>query len=121
MKEEYIIAYADKLILKINGLKINGLNTVELEKILFNKLKTFVRVIGVTGQNIEMDVYGIEPKDILKNESGIIESIALAEGITLTDLTKMVCSEKIVPVDFKEIPENPISECKMERWIGKKI
>ena len=120
MKEEYIIAHADKLVLKIKGLEIKGLNTVDVESILSKKLQSFVRVIGVTGENIEMDVYGVEPTDILKNESGIIESIALAEGITLTDLTKMSCSEKIVPVDFEEIPDTPISACKMERWISKK-
>lgn len=117
MSNEFIIAHADKLVLKIRGLQVKGLNTVELEKILADKLKSFVRVIGVTGENIEMDVYGVDPDYILKNEEGIIESIALAEGINLTDLTKMSCSEKIVQVDFKDIPDNPISECKMERWI----
>ena len=120
MDHEYIIAHADKLVLKISGLEIKGLNTVELEKLLSDKLKSFVRVIGVTGENIEMDVYGIEPEQVRKNEKGLIESIALAEGITLTDITKMACSEKIVPVDYDEIPDEPTSDCAMERWIRKK-
>ena len=117
MDHEYIIAHADKSVLNISGLKVKGLNTQQLEKILGDKLKTFVRVIGVTGENIEMDVYDIEPNQVRKNEAGLIESIVLTEGITITDLTKITCSEKIVPVEFDEIPEEPISACAMERWM----
>jgi len=117
MDHEYIIAHADKSVLKISGLQVKGLNTQQLEKILGDKLKTFVRVIGVTGENIEMDVYDIEPDQVRKNEKGLIESIVLTEGITITDLTKISCSEKIVPVKFDEIPAEPISACAMERWM----
>lgn len=120
MKHDYIIAHADKLVLKISGVTIKGLNTVQLEKILAEKLHTFVRVIGVTGDNIEMDLYGIEPEQVRKNEEGLINSVALAEGISITDLTKMTCSEKIIKVDYNEIPDTPISDCAMERWIKRK-
>lgn len=119
MKHEYIVAYADKSVLKISGLNIKGLKTVELEKILSDKLHTLVRVIGVTGEEIEMDVYDIDPVQIRKNEKGIIESIVLSEGITTTDLTKMVCSDKIVEVDYETIPERHISQCAKERWMKK--
>ena len=97
MEHEYIIAHADKSVLKISGLEVKGLNTKQLEKILGDKLHTFVRVIGVTGNNIE--------------------SIVLTEGITVTELTKLSCSEKIVPVDYNSIPDKPISDCAMERWM----
>lgn len=117
MEHEYIIAHADKSVLKISGLEVKGLNTKQLEKILGDKLHTFVRVIGVTGSNIEMDVYDIEPEQVRKNEKGLIESIVLTEGITVTELTKLSCSEKIVPVDYNSIPEQPISDCAMERWM----
>ena len=66
MEHEYIIAHADKSVLKISGLEVKGLNTKQLEKILGDKLHTFVRVIGVTGNNIEMDVYDIEPEQVRK-------------------------------------------------------
>ena len=88
MEHEYIIAHADKSVLKISGLEVKGLNTKQLEQILGEKLHTFVRVIGVTGDNIEMDVYDIEPEQVRKNEKGLIESIVLTEGITVTELAR---------------------------------
>ena len=117
MEHEYIIAHADKSVLKISGLKVKGLNTKQLEEILSEKLHTFVRVIGVTGDNKEMDVYEIDPEQVRKNEAGLIESLALAEGITTTDITKMLCSDKIVEVDYDSIPDEPISDCARERWM----
>lgn len=119
MGHEYIIANADKSVLKISGLEVKGLNTKQLEQILGEKLNTFVRVIGVTGENIEMDVYDIDPEQIRKNEKGLINSIVFTEGITVTELTKVSCSEKIVDVEFDSIPEKPISDCLRERWIKK--
>ena len=120
MEHEYIIAHADKCVLKISGLKVKGLNTAQLEEILGNKLKAFVRVIGVTGENIEMDVYDAEPDQIRRSADGLIESLVLAEGINVTDLTKLSCSEKIIEVDYNDIPDEPLSDCAMERWIRKR-
>ena len=117
MDQEYIIAHADKSVMKISGLHVKGLNTKELEKILMEKLDTIVRVIAVTGEGIEMDVYDIEPDQVIKNEKGLIETISLTEGITATEVTKILCSDKIVEVDFDEIPDQPISGCAKERWI----
>lgn len=117
MDHEYVIAYADKSVLKISGLKVKGLNTRDLEQKLGDKLKTFVRVIGVTGDNIEMDVYDIDPEQVRKNEQGLIESLALVEGVTATELTSLSCSDKIVAVDFDKIPDEPESDCPMERWL----
>lgn len=117
MAEEYIIAYADKSVLKISGLSVKGMSTTEVEKILRDKLQAIVRVIGVTGESIEMDVYDAEPDQIRKNADGVVEAIALAEGITVSDLTKVSCSDKIVAVDWKDIPDEPVSDCARERWI----
>ncbi len=117
MSEEYIIAYADKSVLKISGLSIKGMSTTQVEDLLSDKLKAFVRVIGVTGDSIEMDVYDIDPEQVRKNAEGVIDTIALAEGITVSDITNLSCSDKIVPVDFNSIPDEPISDCPMERWI----
>ncbi len=120
MEHEYIIAHADKCVLKISGLKVKGLNTAQLEEILGNKLKAFVRVIGVTGDNIEMDVYDMEPEQIRKNEEGVIDTLAFIEGVTATEVAALSCSEKIIEVGFDEIPDDPGTECLMERWIHKR-
>ncbi len=117
MENQYIIAHADKSVLKISGLEIKGLNTAQIEELLAARMKTAVRVIGVTGDAIEMDVYNIDPEQIRRDERGLIEAVSLAEGIRLTDLTKMVCGEKIVDVDFDSIPDQPLSACARERWI----
>ena len=117
MAEEYIIAYADKSVLKISGLNVKGMSTTQVEDLLSDKLKAYVRVIGVTGSSIEMDVYDIEPEQVRKNADGVIDALALAEGITVSDLTQLDCSDKIVPVDFNNLPDEPISDCPMERWM----
>ncbi len=114
MERQYIIAHADKAVLKISGLQVKGLDAGQLETTLAEKLNTTVRVIGVTGDNIEMDVYGLEPDQIRYNESSIIEALSLSEGITATDLIMMSCSEKIVRVDWDNIP--PHTPCAAERW-----
>ena len=46
MEQEYIIAHADKTVLRISGLKIHGMDTRQVEELLEKKLHTFVRVIG---------------------------------------------------------------------------
>jgi hypothetical protein len=117
VNKEYIIAHADKSVLKISGLQIKGLNTQRLEQILKEKIQTLVRVIGVTGEEIQMDVYDIEPDQVQKNAKGLIEAISLTEGITATEVTKIACSDKIVAVDFDQIPDQPISGCAVERWM----
>ncbi|MFA9423212.1 MAG: hypothetical protein ACERLG_06520 [Sedimentibacter sp.] len=117
MEDNKIIVQVDKTVIKITGLKIKGLNIQELEKIIFDKLKSVVRIIGVTGHSIEMDVYGIKEEDILKDESGIIKAISLAEGITLSDLAQVSSVEKIKSVDIHHIPEFNEKGCKGERWL----
>ena len=117
MEKEYIIAFADKSVLKISGLKVKGLNTQQVEKILSDKLHGLVRVIGVTGESVEMDVYDVAPEAVRRNADGVIEALALAEGITVTDMAKLLCSDKIVEVDYDSIPDQPISNCARERWM----
>lgn len=117
MDREYIIAHADKTVLKISGLKIKGMNTQQLEQILQEKLHAFVRVIGVTGERLEMDVYNVSPEQIQRDENGLIQAVALADGISLTDLSQIVYNERIVPVDYQSIPDEPVSDCPMERWL----
>ena len=81
MEQNSVIVHVDKTVVKVTGLNIAGLNINQLEKVLLDKLKSVVRIIGVTGQSIEMDVYGIAEEDIQKDENGIIKAIAMAEGM----------------------------------------
>ena len=66
MEQNSVIVHVDKTVVKVTGLNIAGLNINQLEKVLLDKLKSVVRIIGVTGQSIEMDVYGIAEEDIQK-------------------------------------------------------
>jgi hypothetical protein len=104
-------------VLKISGLRIKGLNARNLERKLAEKLQALVRVIGVTGEAIEMDVYDIPPELVTKNAKGLIEIISLTEGVSVTEVANLSCSDSVVEVDFDQIPERPISSCAKERWI----
>jgi hypothetical protein len=112
-----IIVYADKTVLKVHGLDIHGLNTTEVEKLLMDRFKTIVRVIGVTGNSIDMDVYGMDPQQILKDEKGIIKTIAASEGITPLEVAKL-SAERIVEVDFNSVKERDGNYCARERWLN---
>lgn len=112
-----IIVQADKTVVKITGLEIKGLNIQQLEAILKEKIKGVVRIIGVTGNYIEMDVYNIDEEHILHDGNGLIKAVALADGISLTDLTELASVRKIKTVNFDEIPEYSEGCCPKERWL----
>ena len=116
MNEEYVIIYSDKTVIKIHGIKVKGLNAGTLEDMLSQRFQSVVRVIGVTGNSIDMDVYGMDEESILTDESGIIRAVSLLDGITATELTKIACAEKIVSVNFDSIPL-PGKGCAKERWL----
>lgn len=107
ISQEFIIAAADKSILKISGIHVRGLNTQDLERRLSERLHTLVRVIGVTGEQIEMDVYGIDPAQIRKDEKAVIQAISLVEGISAEDLCQISVSEKIIDVNIDDVPDKP--------------
>lgn len=113
---EKIIAFADKTVMSIGGLKVRGLNTEQIEDILSEKLGTMVRVIGVTSDRIEMDVYGIDPEKILRDEHDVIRAVSCAEGISLSDLAQIGRSERIVEVDINNVAVPQAPYCARERW-----
>jgi hypothetical protein len=116
MNDAKVIVQVDKTVVKIGGLDIRGLNIQQLEKILQDKLKSLIRIIGVTGNSIEMDVYGIEEDDILREEDGLIKAVALADGIKISDVTSLSSVKKIKSVDINAIPDYAENECRGERW-----
>jgi hypothetical protein len=114
--ETRIIVQVDKTIVKITGLSVRGLNTLQLEELLRQRLKTLIRVIGVLGDSIEMDVYGLDEEAIRRNEAGLIEAVALADGISVSDLTRLASVETARRVDFDTIPPHSEKQCPAERW-----
>lgn len=117
MADENIIVYTDKTVVKVQGLDVKGLDTRALEKILMDKFHSVVRIIGVTGSSIDMDIYGIDPEQIQKDEHGLIQAISTTEGVTATELAKLAGAEKIVPVDINHIPQRDHDYCARERWL----
>ncbi len=115
MAETAVIVHADKTVMRITGLRVQGLDTRALEQLLAERLATAVRVIGVTGEAVEMDVYGAPDEAVLRDEAGILRAVSLCEGITATEVAHMALSERILPVDAADIPEK--TPCARERWM----
>ena len=115
MSDTSVIVHADKTVIKITGLSVRGLDTRALEKILCDRFGTVVRVIGVTGESIEMDLYGSPDEALLQDEAGTLRAISLCEGITATEVAQMASAERIVPVDWAAVPER--TPCARERWM----
>ena len=113
-----VLVQVDKTVVKITGLSVRGLNTADLESILREKLGGMVRIIGVTGDSLEMDVYGLEEEDILRGEEGIIKAVAASDGITLSDVASLASVKKIREVDIDSVPGYVDGGCKAERWIN---
>jgi hypothetical protein len=112
---ERTIVYADKTILKITGLKIHGLKPVELEQAVARQLGSAARLIGVTGQSLELDVYGLPPESVLKDEKGLIRAISMVEGIAAGEVETMAAAQRAVEVDANNIPSHT-GGCAGERW-----
>lgn len=113
-----IIAYVDKTVVKIRGLEVTGLKPYELEKKIEEVIDKRVRIIGVTGSSIDMDIYGMDKEAIFENESGIIKAISMTEGITALEVIKIDSAEKILEVDYENIPRGEYSGCGKERWLN---
>lgn len=119
MSDNKVIAYADKSVLKISGIKVRGLDTAALEKTMTEKLKTVVRVIGVTGESIDMDVYNMLPEQIMRDEDGIIRAVSAIEGVSPEEIIGIDSEDKTVSVDWDNIPEVDGQYCQAERWFLK--
>ena len=117
MDDSRIIVQVDKTVVKITGVNIKGLNIQQVEALMKERLQSVARVIGVTGSSIEMDVYGVEEEDILRDRDGLIKAISVADGITLTDLADIASVNKIKTVDIDAIPAYSRTQCMMDRWL----
>lgn len=117
-EDTQILVQVDKTVVKLIGLSVKGLNIQQLEALLQEKLKSLVRIIGVTGNSLEMDIYGLEEADILRDKEGLIKTIATADGITVSDVAKISQVRKIQSIDIHRIPPYVEKGCRGERWAG---
>ncbi|TYP55455.1 hypothetical protein [Thermosediminibacter litoriperuensis] len=117
MGNSHVIVYVDKTMVKITGVKVKGLKPFELELTLKNLIGRPVRVIGVTADSVEMDVYGLAPEAIYKNEEGIVKAVSTVSGITASDVMRIASAEKAVEVSIEEIPRGEYNGCARERWL----
>jgi hypothetical protein len=111
-----IVIYAQKTVLRISGIAVRGLKPCELEELLSKKLDTMVRIIGVTGSSIEMDIYGIDPEALQKDRQGIVTAISMMQGVRVQDFLTMDFS-RMCEVTMDNLPP-PTAGCAKERWTG---
>ncbi|PKM88833.1 MAG: hypothetical protein CVU87_06545 [Firmicutes bacterium HGW-Firmicutes-12] len=114
---ERIIAYVDKTMVKIIGLKIKGIKPTDIEKVLLEQVERPVRVIGVTSDSLQLDIYGLDPEAILRDEKGIIKAISLVPGLSGTEIAQIDQAEKAQQVDIKTLSEGTDRACPKERWL----
>jgi hypothetical protein len=117
--DEKVIVYSDKSMLKITGIKVKGLRPPELEAKLQEVFKRPVRLIGVTGDKVEMDVYGLDGEALLQKADGVVKAISFVEGITASNVVEIASSERSIEVDIEQArrrAQEPVV-CGRERWL----
>lgn len=115
--ENRILVQVDKTVVQITGLDIKGLRIHDLEAILQQRLGALVRIIGVTGQSIEMDIYGLDEEAIAKDRDGIIQAVSLCDGITAADVVKMNI-DQIQAIDIGHLEPVEKNICMKQRWLS---
>jgi predicted nucleic acid-binding protein len=116
--EDKIIAYVDKTIVKITGIRVHGIKPVDLEKAVAQSIGSPVRVIGVSSESIQMDIYGLEPEAVLRDATGLIRTISLIPGLTATDVAQIATAEKAREISAEELAKRTRTSCPKENWVG---
>jgi len=116
---EIVIVYTDKTMLKITGIRVKGLRAPELEERLQQIFHRPVRLIGVTGNQIEMDIYDLDNEAALNKADGVVQAISFVEGITADNIIEISCSGRSVELNVEEIRRLAASsgQCGRESWI----
>ena len=114
---ERILVQVDKTVVKVTGVSVSGLDTRQLEKLLRDALGNMVRVIGVTGESVSLDVYGLDAEAVLRAGDGIITAVSLADGITAEDVIRLDSVQSIRNVPIDAVPEHRPGQCLKERWL----
>ena len=101
----------------LGGLLIFNKIPEELEKKIYSIFKRPVRVVGVTSESLEMDIYDLPPERIIKDPQGIIKVLSLVPGLTATEISKISKLEKAKAVDINDIIPGSKYACAAERRI----
>ena len=72
-------------------------------------------MIGVTGDAVDMDVYGLPPEAVLANADGIVTAVAAVDGIRATDVTRIAANDAADEVDIADIPTGEARGCARQR------
>jgi len=116
-----VIAFIDKTVVKITGVRVAGLSPELLEKNLQEVLKRPVRVIGVTSKSLEMDVYNLESEQIWHDKAGIIRAVAGTSGITAEEVIEIAKADKASTVPFDRLKQGARYSCAKENWVLKQV
>ena len=111
-----VIAYLDKTVVRITGVSVHGLDPRQLETAMGRAVGRQVRVIGVTGDAIDMDVYGLTPEAVLRDSDGIVTAVAAVEGIRAKEVVEIDANDATVRVNVADIPKGQLKSCVRERW-----
>lgn len=109
-----IIALVDKTVVRVTGLKVRGVRPSEVEGLLTAALGRAARVIGVAGDSLEFDVYGLDPEAIMKDSDGLVKAIALAEGVKATEVASVDAAERVRTFPVEELAQRRMA-CAGER------
>jgi len=112
-----IIALADKTVVSVVGLEVHGLKPNALEGVLQERTGRIVRVIGVTGDSVQMDVYGLAPEDVLRDEQGIIRAVSAVEGIRATEIASILSAHRPRELTLDDLRQGDHRGCPGERWM----
>ena len=113
-----VIVYADKNMISISGISVKGLNTTQIEEMLTESIGQNTRIIGVTTENIEMDIYGAADYKLEDIAGKLLKVISLTDEITCSDIVSIASNGKLLEVDYKNIPSAEVGGgCVGERWI----
>lgn len=109
-----IIAMVDKTVVKVTGLEVLGLKPRDVESHLAQALGRPARVIGVGGDGLSFDVYGLAPEAVLADAAGVIRAIALADGVRATEVAQIDSAERARTFDVADLAARTGS-CQGER------
>ncbi|MDR3560341.1 MAG: hypothetical protein P4N59_02705 [Negativicutes bacterium] len=116
--DDKIIAYVDKTIVKITGITVCGIKPNELEVAVAQRIGCPVRVIGVSSSHIQMDIYGLEPEAVMRDEEGIIKAISVMPGLTASEVAGIASAQKAREVSAEQLAGRTRGSCGKENWVG---
>lgn len=116
--DDRIIAYVDKTVVKITGIAVHGVKPRDLEAAVVARIGRPARVIGVSSNHIQMDIYGLEPEAVLQDEAGLITAISLVPGLTAKEVAGIAFAEKAREVSAEQLSGKPRMSCAKENWVG---